>query len=267
MQKETENLSGVQTMKLLLPIIILSLTLAPKFNSQTIDLDSRKVHIGDSFESVKKQFDPKLYKWSTDSSNSSNWSYLYKYNDPKRGGVEPIAQLDFSADSKDLMALKNKTYKYYLHSVHKYWDNGSDQSRGNNELAQKIFNIIQNNGIDKYSLDISTTKYSEAKSISLKIRPNVTIKMEFNGSNNCILSEVISREDDTSSASYVLLYPDPQNLIGKDKIIYNVFPSEKEADTKKGEYDMEYMMKNYLPPHSQIVRFLNEPLVKLPALQ
>jgi hypothetical protein len=266
MQKETENLSGDLTMKLLL-IIILSLILAPKFNAQTIDLDSRKVHIGDSFESVKKQFDLKLYKWTTDSSNSNNWSYLYKYNNPKKGGSEPIAQLDFSANSKDLIELRNRTYKYYLHTVHKYWDNGTDQTRGNNELAQKIFSIIQNNGIDKYSFDISTTKYADAKSIALKIRPNVKLKLEFNGNNNCILSEVISKQEDTLSASYVLLYPDPQNFIGKDKMIYNMFSSEKEADAKKGEYDMEYFMKNYLPPHSQIIRFLNEPLTKMPTLQ
>ena len=258
-------------MKLLSLIFILSLTFTPKFNAQTINLDNHKVHIGDSFESVKKQFDSKIYKWVTDSSNNSNWSYLYKYIDPKKGSsVESVAQLDFSAGVSDYKALIGKGYKYYLHSLLKYWDNGTARNNGTNELAQKIFNIIQSNGIDKYSLDISTTKFSEhgvdAKSISLKIRPNVKLKIEFNGSNNCILSETISKEEDTTSGYYVLLYYDAKNLFGKDKIIYNVFPSEQEAEAKKNEFDMGYIMKNYLPPRAQIVRFRDQQLTELPKL-
>ena len=258
-------------MKLLSLIFILSLTLTSNFNAQTVDLDNHKVHIGDSFESVKNQFDPKIYNWVTDSSNSSNWSYLFKYNDPKkRGGVESIAQLDFSADVNDFKDLIVRGYKYYLHSVMKYWDNGTTPQNGTNEFAQKIFNILQSNGIDKYSLDITTTKFPEksadAKSISLKIHPNVKLKIEFNGKNNCILSETISKEEDTTSAQFVLLYFDTKNLFGKDKIISNVFSSEKEALAKKNEFDMEYAMKNYLPPRSQIVRFCNEKLIELPIL-
>ena len=252
-------------------IIILSLTFTPLVNSQIIDIDSHKVHIGDSFESVKKQFDPKIYKWVTDSSNNSNWSYLYQYNNHvKGGGVKSLAQLDFSADVRDFKDLMGRGYKYYLHSVHKYWDNGTSLQNGTNEFAQKIFNIIQNNGIDKYSLDISSYKYSgqgaDSKSISLQIRPNVKLKMEFNGSNNCILSEIISKEEDTTSVHYVLLYYDAKNLFGKDKVISNDFSSEKEAVAKKNELDMEYAMKNYLPPRSRIVRFLNEQLIELPAM-
>jgi hypothetical protein len=65
----------------------------------------------------------------------------------------------------------------------------------------------------------------------------------------------------------VLLYYDAKNLFGKDKIIYNEFPSEKEAEAKKNEFDMGYFMKNYLPPTSRIVRFRNEQLTELPALK
>jgi hypothetical protein len=160
----------------------------------------------------------------------------------------------------------SKQQQYPLYSIQKYWDNGTAQPKGNNELAQKIFSIMQNNGIDKYSLDITTTKFSDAKSISLKIRPNVKLKIEFNGGNNCILSETISAEEDTTTGHYVLLYYDAKNLFGKEKIIYNDFPSEKEALAKKNDLDMQYMMKNCLPPRSQIVRFRNEPLIELPKL-
>ena len=66
-------------MKLLNLIFILSLIFTTKFNAQTVDLDSHKLHIGDSFESVKKQFDPKLYKFITDSSSYPIYSYLYKH--------------------------------------------------------------------------------------------------------------------------------------------------------------------------------------------
>jgi hypothetical protein len=259
-------------MKLLSLIFILSFTLITKSNAQTIDLDSRKVHIGDSIESVKKQFDPKIYKFITDSSSYPIYSYLYKYINPKKGGgEEPIAQLKFSFDEKDLKGLISRGHIYSLHSVQKYWDNGTGRQNGTNEFVQKIFDIIQRNGIDKYSLDISTTKFSEqgadSKSISLKISSNVKLTIEFNGKNNCILSETISQEEDTTSGRYVLLYYDTKNLFGKDKIIYNEFPSEKEAEAKKNEFDMGYFMKNYLPPTSRIVRFRNEQLTELPALK
>jgi hypothetical protein len=101
----------------------------------------------------------------------------------------------------------------------------------------------------------------------LKIRPNVKLTIEFNGKNNCILSETISKEEDTTSAQYVLLYSDAKNLFGKDKIISNVFSSEKEAESRKNEFDMEYMMKNYLPPRSRIIRFNNEQITELPPLR
>ena len=259
-------------MRLLSIILIISLFLNPKLNGQTVDLDGRKVHIGDSFESVKKQFDPKIYKLITDSSSYPVYSYLDKYIDPKKGGgEEPIAQLNFSIDKKDLGRINGKSHNYPLHSVQKYWDNGAGPRNGNNELAQKMFNIIQSNGIDKYSLGITTTKYSEqgadSKSISLQICPNVKLTIEFNGKNNCILSETISKEEDTTSAQYVLLYSDIENLFGKDKIISNVFASEKEAEAQKNEFDMGYIMKNYLPPHSQIVRIRNEPLIELPQMK
>ena len=179
--------------------------------------------------------------------------------------------MNFSFDEKDFKGLNGRVHKYSLHSVQKYWDNGTSPQNGTNEFAQKIFNIIQRNGIDKYSLDIITTKFSEqgedSKSISLKICPNVKLTIEFNGKNNCILSETISKEEDTTSGSYVLLYYDAKNLFGKDKIIYNEFPSEKEAEAKKNEFDMGYFMKNYLPPTSRIVRFRNEQLTELPALK
>ena len=255
-------------MKLLKLIFILSLISTPEFHAQTVDLDGHKIRIGDSFQSVKKQFDPKVYNWIADTSSYPLYVYLHKYIDHKKGGGdESIAQLNFSIDMKDLKNMKSrKQQEYPLYSIQKYWDNGTSQTKGNNELAQKIFSIMQNNGIDKYSLDITTTKYSDAKSISLKIRPNVKLTIEFNGNNNCILSETISAEEDTTTGHYVLLYYDTKNLFGKEKIIYNDFPSEKEAIAKKDDLDMEYMMKNYLPPKSQIVRFRNEPLIEIPKL-
>jgi len=254
-------------MKLSGLIFFLSFTFICNYNAQTVDLDNHKVHIGDSFESVKKQFDPKIYKWITDSSSYPMYSYLYKHINPKKGGgEESIAQLDFSVDVRDYKILKGSRNNYPLHSVQKYWDNGTAQAKGNNELAQKIFSIIQNNGIDKYSLDITTTKFSDAKSISLKIRPNIKLTIEFNGNNNCILSETTSKEEDTTTGYYVLLYFDTKNLFGQEKIISNVFLTEKEALDKKNEFDMGYYMKNYLPPRSQIVRFRNEQLTELPNL-
>jgi hypothetical protein len=208
----------------------------------------------------------------TDSSSYPIYSYLYKYIDHKKGGgVESIAQLNFSFNEKDLKKFNSKHHYYPLHSVQRYWDNGTDRNNGTNEFAQKIFSIMENNGIDKYSLDITTTKFSmngsDSKSISLKIRPNVKLTIEFNGKNNCILSETISQQEDTTSGLYVLLYSDVKNLFGNDKIIFNEFPSEKEAEAKKNEFDMEYIMKNYLPPSSRIVRFRNEQLTELPTLR
>ena len=257
-------------MKLITLIFLLTFTFTGGFMAQTVNLDGKVIHIGDSFESVKKQFDPVIYQWVTDSSNYSNWSYLYKYNIPKGNGVNSVAQLDFSADVNDLKEMKDRKYKYYLHSVMKYWDNGTHKTVGTNEFVQNVFDILQRNGLDKYSLDISTTQYSEhgadAKSISLKIRPNVKIKMEFNGKNNCILSENVSREEDTTSCRYVLLYNDVKNLFGKDRIICIDFPTEKAAMDKKNEYDMEYYMKNFFPPKSQIVRLGNEQLNEMPKL-
>lgn len=245
--------------------------MTPKYNAQTVDLDDRKVKIGDSIQIVKKLFDPKIYRWTADTTSYPVFVYLYKHIDRKKGGGdESLAQLKFSFDEKDLMRLKTKNHKYLLNSVQRYWDNGIGAPKGNNELAQKIFKIIENNGIDNYSMGISTTKYgdpsAEAKSISLQIRPNIKLTIEFNGNNNCILSETISKEVDTLSAQYILLYPDSKNLIGKDKIISNVFPSEKEALAKKNEFDYVYMLKNFLPPHSQIVRLNNEELIELPPL-
>jgi len=208
----------------------------------------------------------------TDSSSYPVYSYLDKYNDHKKGGgEESIAQLNFSFDVKDFKKINRSGHMYPLHSVQKYWDNGTSPQNGTNEFAQKIFNIIQKYGIDEYDLGITTTKYGEqgadAKSISLKIRPNVNLTIEFNGKNNCILSETVSQEEDTTSGHYVLLYYDPKNLLGKDLIVSNVFPTEKEALDKKNEFDLEYFMKNYLPPRSRIVRFRNEQLTEMPTLK
>jgi hypothetical protein len=257
-------------MKLSTLIFILSLILIPQIHAQTVNLDGIKVRIGDTIPSVKKQFDPKIYHWSADTSSYPVFVYLHKYNDHKKGGgEESIAQLVFSFDMKDLKKLK-RNKQYFLSSIQKYWDNGTSHITGNNELAQKIFSIIQSNGIDKYSLDLITTKFpeqsAESKSISLQIRTNVKLTVEFNGNNNCILSETISAEEDTTSGHYVLLYFDIKNLFGKENIIYNEFPSEKEALAKKNEFDLGYMMKNYLPPKSKIVRFYNEKLTELPEL-
>jgi hypothetical protein len=240
-------------MKLLFTTLIIFIILAPGFNAQSVNLDNHIVNIGDSHESILNQFDPKIYKIITDSSSYPIYSYLYKFNNPKKGGMESIAQLVF---------INNK-----INSIQKYWDNGTSRTIGNNELAQKIFNIIQTNGIDRYSLDISTTKFADARSISLKIRPNVKLTVEFNGGNNCILSETTSQQEDTTSGHYVLLYFDTLNIIGKDKIITNEFSSEKEAEAKKSDYDMEYIMKNYLPPQSRIIRFYAHPLTKIPNMQ
>jgi hypothetical protein len=249
-------------------IFILSLIAIPGFYAQTVDLDGHQISIGDTYQSVKMQFDPGIYNWVADTSSYPLYVYLHKYiNHKKGGGEEPMAQLYFSIDMKDLKNLKSmKQQEYPLYSIQKYWDNGTYQTKGNNELAQKIFSIMQNNGIDKYSLDISTTKFSDAKSISLQIRSNVKLKIEFNGSNNCILSETISPEADTTIGHYVLLYYDAKNLFGNEKIISNDFSSEKEALAKKNELDMEYMMKNYLPPKSQIIRFYDKQLTELPRL-
>lgn len=249
-------------MKRIYLLFLISLLFSPQFKGQTVDLDGHQMNIGDSFESVKKQFDPKIYRWTTDSSNFTNWVYLYKYNSPKRGGEVSLAQLNFSFDIKDFMARKHLTYKYYLHSVQKYWDDGLGSGNGSNDFTRKVFNLIDKNGIDKNSVDINTTKFSEhgadSKSISLKIRPNVKILIEFNGHNNCILSETISKEEDSASYHYVLVYYDIKNLIGKDKFIYSDFPSEKEAENKRDEFDLEYVMKNYPPQQSHILRFLKE---------
>jgi hypothetical protein len=249
-------------MKQLYIILILSLFLTPQYKGQTVDLDGHQIKIGDSFESVKKQFDPKIYHWVTDSANFVNWVYLDKYNNPKRGGEISIAQLNFSFDQKDFMSLKHLTYQYYLHSAQKYWDEGLGSNNGSNDFAREIFNLIEKNGIDKNSPDINITKFLEhdadARSISLKIRPNVKILIEFNGHNNCILSETISKEEDSASYHYILVFYDIKNLIGKDKFIYSDFSSEKEAENKRDEYDLVYLMKDYPPQQSRIIRMLED---------
>ena len=247
-------------MKHIWKIFIYSVLLCPYFYSQTIDLDNHKVNIGDSFQIVKKQFDPKIYHWVTDSSDFKNWTYLNKYT-PKQGGEVPIAQLDFSFDERDFLSSKHLLYQYYLHSVMKYYDDNVKHNDGSNEFAQRIFNLIDKNGIDNYAAEVKTTKFSmngeDSKSISLKIRPNVLIKIEFNGGNNCIVSETTSAAEDTAYYRYVLVYYDMNNLIGKEKIVYADFHTYKEAEMKLMECDLPYIKKGFPPQQSKIIRFLD----------
>ena len=259
-------------MKIIYIYFILTLLFIRQVDGQTINLDGQSIRIGESSESIEKKFDTDIYVWAIDTSNHENSVDIFKYiGDKINGNVVYIARLDFWKDieySQNYLKDKKFTHNNSLSSVKKYWDVGLNNNSSTLNFLQKFYSIIEKNGIDEYSIGISTQKSLEPnlewKVIDLRIRPNVSITIEFDNKNEYRLYEDIWKDNAFSENHYVLVFYDSKLLCGKEKLICKEYSTEDEANKKMRELDWEYISKGLPPVQGKIIRYQDAFTIDLP---
>ena len=253
-------------------IVFLFVVLIQILPAQTVDFDGHSISIGDSLEQVISKFDSDHYSMSCDTIESSSITYrIYKLSDLSQNDPgnstrtrRCIGYLYFTYS--DTSSIPPPSRLYQIGKIWSDWGNSNSLS-----LIEAVFNVLENDGVDKYNQDISFSKGTEpnnrSKRITLKISPNIILEIYIGDSDYYLVTEYITADKTKNSKQvYLVIFDDTMHLISKtENIITREYTSEAEAESGLNMLQIQYIAMRYSLPFSKIIKFPENRLVKVKA--
>lgn len=252
--------------KLFLFLLVLPLTF---LKAQNVELDGHSISIGDNLEQVISMFDTSFYRFEIDTLKPFSIEYVI-FKKQQLGSAYQnmvrlylVGYLYFNYVSAKITKLqRNLSTAKDLYKIGKVWN--SSENFDNNSILQSIFSIIEKEGVDKYSIDISYNKNIEPnhieKTVDIKLKDNVSLELYYNSIGHYEIIEYITVQDNFfNKYNYFLIFNDPQHLINKsEEFIIKKFNNEKKAEDYATDLALPYLDKGYAVPNFKITKIKND---------
>ncbi|MDR3669080.1 MAG: hypothetical protein P4L35_19800 [Ignavibacteriaceae bacterium] len=244
--------------------------------SQTIGLDRYDFSIGESLEDVIAKIDTNIFIYALteniEKGSSNEWHEVTYYNQAGSPNAvsatlsfcikntnsiiktTPVGQILFPPSYKSNTKIFNK--KLFIGSIQKIW---ADETVPVIEVFQRIYEIINKNGINQFDEEVSYEKNVEPNytSYNITISTSSWHQIEISFSNNYLeINEIVTENEHPSimDTKYYLIFNDYKHLNKEIDFIVEEFKKVKDAQVQEKKYMLPYIVSFLEPPSYWIVR-------------